>query len=342
MATKMEPVSYKKRHGVDLTGQVIEKLTVVRWISKTAEEEGVKKGKWECLCECGNICYYSTTDLMNKTVKSCGCHKAKYMHVDLVGQVFDYLTPIEKAHENNTYGFICECKCGNTLFVPTYELIKGIKKSCGCKHTDVLIERNYRHGMTNTRLYRVWANMIKRTENENEPSYKDYGARGIKVCEEWHDFVVFMEWALEHGYTDELTIERIDVDGNYCPDNCRWATRKEQGYNKRNSVKLEYNGEVLTQSQLAERLGTDPKTIFGRIKRGWSIEEIFTTPVAQGGERKKIKVVYNGEDCNLIDLCREYNIYIGTVQYRLNKGMDLEEALTKPVRKPKNKTKEAV
>ena len=132
------------------------------------------------------------------------------------------------------------------------------------------------------RLYRIWANMRTRCNNRNFPKYADYGGRGISVCEAWKSFGPFKEWAMSSGYRDDLTLDRIDNDGNYCPENCRWTTQKKQCNNKRNNHTLSYNGETLTISEWAQRLNMNYFSLHDRItKLGWSAEKALTTPVKE-------------------------------------------------------------
>ena len=128
-------------------------------------------------------------------------------------------------------------------------------------------ECNITHGGSKTRLYRIWKQMRFRCFCVTNPTYKHYGARGITICDEWSDFAVFREWALSNGYTDELSIERKDVDGNYCPENCSWIPRNEQARNTRNCKHYSYGGVTLTHNAWARRLGIDPSTLTERIRR---------------------------------------------------------------------------
>ena len=143
---------------------------------------------------------------------------------DLTGQRFGRLTVLERTELK----WLCKCDCGNKKIVAGGHLVSGDTKSCGCLRI--------KHGMRNTRLYSIWHGMKERCYNTKHKFYKHYGGRGIKVCEEWkNDFQTFADWALSHGYADNLTIDRIDVNGNYEPSNCQWATNAEQQRNKRNS-----------------------------------------------------------------------------------------------------------
>lgn len=144
----------------------------------------------------------------------------------------------------------------------------------------------YKHGHSNTRLYKIWKNMRSRCYNSNTPDYKYYGSRGIKICKDWSDFAVFELWAINNGYSDALTLDRIDVNGNYCPDNCRWVTRKEQSNNKRNLHTIEYKGETRTLTQWSEILNIPISTLYRYLVSEGSLEKAIIK-----FQRRKICVV---------------------------------------------------
>lgn len=137
----------------------------------------------------------------------------------------------------------------------------------------------YVHGGTGTRIHNIWLSMRERCNRVNHPWYKAYGGRGIKICEEWDDFSKFRKWAMANGYSNELTIDRIDCNGNYEPNNCRWATMKEQQNNKRNNRIIEYKGKKYTLTQLAEKIGINKTTLKERLNAGWSVDDAVERPV---------------------------------------------------------------
>lgn len=151
---------------------------------------------------------------------------------------------------------------------------------------------HYKHGQTNTHLFRVWSHMKERCEREKHPHFKDYGGRGISVCAEWKEFLSFKAWAERSGYQSGLTIDRIDTNGNYEPSNCRWATQKEQQNNKRSNHKVEYNGEIHNLSEWADMLGIGRTTLRERLKCGWPIERALFAPVRKRGAdlRKAVEI----------------------------------------------------
>lgn len=134
-----------------------------------------------------------------------------------------------------------------------------------------------RHGMKKTRLYYIWSSMKERCYNPHNKRYKNYGGRGISVCIEWvNSFIDFKDWAFGNGYEDNLTIDRIDNDGNYCPKNCRWITRKEQNRNYSRNHKITYNGETLCLADMADKYGVKRTTVLFRIKSGKPLDVVFS------------------------------------------------------------------
>lgn len=197
--------------------------------------------------------------------------------IDLTGKKIGKLTILKRA-ENRVYqkGGIrvrweCICECGNHVILSSATIKK--RQSCGCT--------TGRHGKRHDRIYGIWTDMKSRCNNPNRKHYKYYGERGIKVCKEWEeDFMSFYNWSMNNGYDDNLTIDRIDVNGDYCPENCRWATKEQQANNTRLNHLLEYNGETHDITEWAKILGMKPSTLFARINDyHWTIERAFTQPV---------------------------------------------------------------
>lgn len=200
------------------------------------------------------------------------------------GDIFYYLTVIKRVEnaKNGHTRWLCRCKCGKETVVMSTHLTSGKIKSCGCWWQERKKDYCKTHGYSNKeKLYGVWKGIKNRCYTQSHIGYKNYGGRGVIVCDEWkNDYLCFRKWALQNGYKEGLTIDRIDVNGNYEPSNCRWITRKEQSYNKTNSHYLTYNGQSKTIAEWSEITGIKSHTIQARINRlGWSIEKALTTPI---------------------------------------------------------------
>lgn len=195
-----------------------------------------------------------------------------------VGQKYNHLTIIEKSERNTNKKsyWICKCECGNISTVQSYDLTRNKTISCNDCGNKRIGEKNKKHDSYKIRLYRTWSNMKTRCNNSNYEMYKSYGGKGIKVCEEWNEFIVFKDWALNNGYKENLTLDRINNDKSYCPENCRWATMKVQQNNRTNNNMITFKGETLTMKQWSEKLGILYTTIQRRMKKKWPIEKVLS------------------------------------------------------------------
>lgn len=216
---------------IDLTGREFGRLKV---LSRT-ENSKSKGTRWLCRCECGEERVIFASNLMRGTSLSCGCLSAettsKRLTKDLTGKKFGKLTVKERSGSNDDGAvWLCFCECGGKKSVASKRLVIGHTTSCGCR----MSERRKTHGMSGTRLYKIWAGMRSRCLNQRTNLYRYYGGRGITVCHEWGKFEVFAEWAVSSGYNETLTLDREKNNIEYSPDNCRWVTMLEQARNTRN------------------------------------------------------------------------------------------------------------
>lgn len=211
--------------------------------------------------------------------------------VDLLGKRFGRLTVVGRGEstKDKKAVWVCKCDCGNTKAVPASSLKSGHTRSCGCLFYDsrkIVAEKQkgekshfYKHGLSDSRINSIYRGMKKRCYDKNEPAYRNYGGRGIKVCDEWlSDFMSFYRWAMGNGYNDDLSIDRIDVNGDYCPENCRWTDRKTQANNTRTNRKYSLNGETHTIADWARIYGVERKLVYKRISLGWTISESLLIP----------------------------------------------------------------
>lgn len=200
--------------------------------------------------------------------------------IDLSGKRFGLLVVKRRdGHANKGAWWECLCDCGNITYLDTRSLTTGHTKSCGCGKANFCRQKATKHNACYSSLYVVWFDMKRRCFDERDPAYKNYGQRGISVCKEWREsFVCFKEWAENNGYRPQLTLERIDNNGNYHPDNCKWVTMKEQSNNRRNNINITFNGQTKTLKQWSESIGLGYNTLWQRWKAGWDIPTLLQTP----------------------------------------------------------------
>ena len=197
---------------------------------------------------------------------------------NLVGQRFGKLTILAYAPKRNKRTrIVCQCDCGKIVTVDQSNVLAGHTTACGCANVPATKAANTKHGMNDSTIYRRWHWMIQRCSNPRSEHWSYYGGRGIKVCERWHSFEAF--YADMGNPPPGTTLDRIDVNGDYSPENCRWATRTEQARNRRNTTMLTHNGETLPVAEWAERYGLSFYVLYERLKAGWSVERALTEPV---------------------------------------------------------------
>lgn len=283
--------SYTKHNVNDYIGKKFGLLTVIGQSQKTSRYSN----RFDFQCDCGNVISECPGRVLYGHKKSCGkCRKRNTSYeleqkiTNSIGMKFGKLTIIGVSHKNGSgknYAK-CKCECGNIIDVLPNSLFNNQSKSCGCSKSNNSIlannkstsSGNYKDGRTKHLLYGTWHQMINRCENPKSKHYDRYGGRGIKVCDEWHDFWSFVKWSESvGGRPNGYTIDRIDNDGNYCPENCRWADWETQTSNKSSNRYITYNGKTQTIQQWSIDAGLNEQTLTNRINRGWSIERALTT-----------------------------------------------------------------
>lgn len=249
----------------DLTGQRFGKLIALEKTTRRSKG-GAWITVWKCKCDCGNMTTVDKQKLTGGTTISCGCerdNKIKNLNFkDLTGEKFNRLTVIRylEPSERKTrgYNWLCRCDCGNYIHANASKLKTRHTKSCGCVLKEYTRSMNLKYKHRDNRMYGILRAAYSRCCNPKNPRYKDYGGRRITICSEWidpeHGFDNFYEWSMKNGYNKNLTIDRIDVNGNYEPNNCRWISNLEQQSNRRNNKKFEYNGENKTITEWSREL----------------------------------------------------------------------------------------
>lgn len=245
--------------------------------------------------------------------------------IDLTGQKFNMLTVIKLYDVRPKIGalWICECDCGNKKIISSHALRDGLK-SCGCLiHQKKIPEEKKRKGI---RLYGIYYGMKQRCYNPNNQGYKWYGSKGISVCDEWlESYENFKKWAQSNGYEETLSIERINPNGNYCPENCCWIPLNDQWKTKGNTVVLDYMGESINLKDLSDITGISRGTLYSRYIKGFNNEEIALS-------RNK-KHMLNGEKYTLSELSDLSGIPRKILASRISRGWTVERSISQPIRK---------
>jgi hypothetical protein len=272
----------------DLTGRVFGELIALEPCGKD------KNGHyfWLCRCRCGNETKASSSNLLRGHVASCGCSKQKIgaekklKKIDdlIKGKTINNILFVERHHQDKRGVWIwsCVCHCGAIFYAYPKNAKSGKLKSCGC------LKGNYKHGLYKDKKYSVWCGMLSRCSCPTCEAYSNYGGRGIKVCEEWSDFINFNNWAEQSGYEEGLELDRIDNNGDYSPENCRWVTHTENNRNKRTNRYITYEGDTKCTAEWAEILGVSIGLLLNRLNNNWSFEDIIETP--PNTPRKSLKI----------------------------------------------------
>lgn len=281
---------------VDLVGKRFGRLTV---LGRTPKRPGVW---WRCRCLCGKMVTVPATSLATGNTKSCGClaHdtsvalcKTRIKPIP-AGTRFGSLTVLymsrKKLYSHGTC-WVCRCDCGRKITCWGTRLRSGKHTHCGCRTFEITSKARTTHGLSRTRVYRTLKRMLQRCTNPNNEGYRRYGGRGIKVCREWSDHPErFVAWALANGYQEGLTIDRINNDKSYSPNNCRWVGWVPQARNRRGNHLVTWKGQTKTIAEWSEITGLKYHTINKRIaKYGWSVEDALTmAPVKDAWRRRKV------------------------------------------------------
>lgn len=263
----------------------------------------------------------------------------KEIYKDITGQKSGRLTAIKRvgSNKNGNSIWLCECDCGNKTKVRLPDLTSNRTKSCGCLQKEKASKISKIHGLSinksgdRPRLYRIWLNMKQRCNNQNASKYKNYGGRGISVCNEWKDYINFHNWSKNNGYKDSLTLDRINNNGDYCPDNCRWVTYREQNLNSSQNHLITYNGQTMTITEWAEYLNIKRATLYSRIlEYGWPVEKAINTSTRKW-EKPIIK--YNGQKKHLKEWAKDLGIKHSILYKRIiTRDWDIERAFNQPVK----------
>lgn len=246
--------------------------------------------------------------------------------IDISGNKYGMLTVLYKTSLKDAKGhalWLSRCDCGNLKLLPKASYACGNTKSCGCNTSEWKRQAHTTHGSTPKRLHKIWEHMKWRCCNPNCEQYKNYGGRGITICAEWSNYAAFREWALTHGYADNLTIERIDVNGNYCPENCTFIPNEQQVLNRRPFKSKYFNGERVSIKQLCLEHGIDYSVVKARLTFGWDVNRALNTP-----NQTKFKLYDEiGKRIVLTNVAQKHGISVRTLRLLVKHGVSLGEAI---------------
>ncbi|BAZ39425.1 hypothetical protein NIES4101_53780 [Calothrix sp. NIES-4101] len=246
-----------------------------------------------------------------------------YKITDLAGQRFAYLTALRFAeHKNRGEYWYFRCDCGTEKVIRVSSVKSGDTVSCGCWRRSRISSANKTHGMSETRTFKIWSRMIFRCSSPSDRGYKNYGARGIKVCQRWLDS--FENFLADMGEAPVgMSLDRIDNNGDYEPENCRWANSRQQANNRRNNLRYEYDGAMMTVREISEATGVSASLLGDRIQRmGWSVQDAIRRPC-----RSYPKYEYQGKSLTIAEWSRVLGIPATRIWYRLNHGWSIEASL---------------
>lgn len=304
----------------DLVGRRFGRLTVIAY----HHSDKHWKTHWLCKCDCGNTKIVGRDELIKGDTKSCGCWQkeltSKKNTIDITGQKFGKLTVIERAYsgKNRQVYWRCKCDCGNEAIISGVQLRSGRTRSCGCICKTI-------KGLSRTRLYKLWLGMKARCYKPKTHQYKNYGGRGIQVCEEWkHSFMNFYD-DMHESYEEacakygemNTSIDRINVDVDYCKENCRWSDRITQANNTTKNVLICYQNRFYTEAIFCRKFGVRRHLVNKCIRNGKPIESVF--------EKQQPRIVYEGKPYTICGFGRFLGVSRYYVTWRLKKGMTPEE-----------------
>ena len=262
--------------------------------------------------------------------------------MDLTGKQFgDWTVLYELPQEGYVRKWMCRCVCGVEKPVFQTNLTRKLSAGCGCRARAKTADTLRTHGKRYTRLYTVWCLMRYRCYNPQKAEYKNYGGRGIAVCDEWlgkDGFQNFWDWAYANGYDEDAeygkcTLDRIDVNGNYCPENCRWVDMRIQAYNKRDTVRIDMGGEQLNLDEFCSEFNVPRRLAYERIRMGWTPTEAWFFPPKDMSNH----IEYNGEVHSQRGWAKIYGISHHTFQYRITHGWSFEQAVGIEPPPPRNR-----